>query len=80
VFASFLGATIASARLSHNDGKRVALALNVLGALLVAFVLALNLTRLQGLTALGGAALVSGYLWAAWVRRGRPSGVASIVR
>jgi len=80
VFASFLGATIASARLSHSDGKRVAFALNVLGAVLVAFVLALNLTRLDGVIALCGAGLVSGYLWSAWVRRGRPSGVASIVR
>ena len=54
--------------------------LNILGAALVAFVLALNLTRLDGAIALAGSLLVSGYLWAAWVRRGRPSGVASIVR
>ena len=34
VFASFLAATIACARLSYRDGRRVALVLNVIGAIL----------------------------------------------
>jgi hypothetical protein len=33
VFASFLAATLGCARLSHRDGRRLALAFNVLGAI-----------------------------------------------
>jgi hypothetical protein len=76
VFASFLAATIGCARLSHRDGRRGALALNLLGAGLVAFVLALNATRLDGAIALLASGLVAAYLWRVWVSRGRPGGVA----
>jgi hypothetical protein len=71
---------VACARLSQRDRNWAAFAVNVAGVLLVTFVLALNLTRLDGVIALAGSALVSLYLWSAWVRRGRPGGVASIVR
>ena len=76
VFASFLGALVGCARLSYRDGRRRELAINALGIALVAFVLALNVTRLDGLVALSASALVALYLWGAWVRRGRPAGVA----
>jgi amino acid permease-like protein len=76
VFASFLAATIGCARLSHQDGRRVALGLNVLGAALVAMVLAINVTRLDGIVALGASAAVAVVLWRVWVTRGRPRGVA----
>ena len=76
VFAGFLGATIGCARLSLRDGKLVELGVNLLGVVLVAFVLALNMVRPAGVIALSAAALVAGYLYAVWVRRGRPSGVA----
>jgi hypothetical protein len=77
VFASFLAATISCARLSYRGGRRVALALNVLGAALVAAVLAINATRLDGVIALLVSGAVALYLWRIWVSRGRPGGVAS---
>jgi hypothetical protein len=76
VFAGFLGATVGCARLSHRDGKRGELAVNLIGVAVVAFVLALNVARPAGVIVLGAAGLVAGYLYAVWVRRGRPAGVA----
>jgi hypothetical protein len=78
VFASFLAATLACARLNLADGRRPAAAFNLLGALLVAFVLALNLTRLDSAIALLAAAAIALYLWRIWVRRGRPGGVSRV--
>jgi hypothetical protein len=79
VFASFLAATVGCARLSHRDGRRWAMTLNVLGAALVALVLALNLTRLDSVIALLASGLVALYLWRVWVARGRPGGVTDEV-
>lgn len=76
VFASFLAATIGCARLSHRDGRRLALALNLLGAALIAAVLASNATRIDGAIALLASGVVALYLWRMWVSRGRPGGVA----
>ncbi len=76
VFASFLAATIGCARLSYRGGRRGALALNLIGAVLVAAVLAINATRLDGAIALAASGLVALYLWRVWVARGRPGGVA----
>jgi hypothetical protein len=76
VFASFLAATIACARLSYRDGRRVALVVNVVGAALVAIILGINATRLDGLIALFISGAVAVYLWRIWVLRGRPRGVA----
>jgi hypothetical protein len=75
VFASFLAATLGCARLSLRDGRRRAAALNLLGAVLVALVLALNLTRLDSTIALLASLAIALYLWRAWVARGRPGGV-----
>lgn len=77
VFASFLAATIACARMSHREGRRVSLLLNIIGAILVAIILVINATRLDGLIALLASAVVATYLWRIWVRRGRPRGVAA---
>jgi amino acid transporter len=76
VFAGFLGATLGCARLSLRDGRRAEFAVNLVGAALVAFVLSLNVARPAGVIVLSVAGLVAGYLYAVWVRRGRPSGVA----
>jgi hypothetical protein len=76
VFAGFLGATIGCAKLSHRDGNRAELAINIAGVALVAFVLALNVVRPAGVVVLSAAGLLAGYLFATWVRRGRPAGVA----
>jgi hypothetical protein len=78
VFAGFLGATVGCARLSYQDGLARELAVNLVGLALVAFVLALNVVRPAGVIVLGAAGLVAGYLYAVWLRRGRPSGVADV--
>jgi hypothetical protein len=49
---------------------------NLTGVVLVAFLLALNAVRPAGVVVLSAAGLVAGYLYATWVRRGRPAGVA----
>jgi hypothetical protein len=77
VFASFLAATISCARLSHLDGRRGPLLLNLLGAVLVAGVLLVNATRVDGLIALLASGAVTLYLWRTWVSNGRPRGVAT---
>jgi hypothetical protein len=76
VFAGFLGATLGCARLSHRDGKRAELAVNLAGVVLVVFILALNVVRPAGVIVLSAAGLLAAYLYAIWVRRGRPAGVA----
>lgn len=78
VFAAFLAAMIGCARLSHRDRRWGDLAVNVAGAALVAFVLALNLTRTDGAIALAASVLIAGYLYVAWIRRGRPVGVGEL--
>jgi hypothetical protein len=75
VFASFLAATLACARLTLRDGQRAAALGNLLGAGLVSLVLVLNLTRLDSAIALLASAVIAAYLWRAWVARGRPHGV-----
>jgi hypothetical protein len=76
VFAGFLGALLGCARLSYRDGRRLELAVNLIGVVLVIFILALNIARPAGVIVLSAAALLAGYLYAVWVRRGRPAGVA----
>jgi hypothetical protein len=76
VFAGFLGALLGCARLSYRDDRRAELAVNLVGVGLVLFILALNVVRPAGVTVLSAAGLLAGYLYATWVRRGRPAGVA----
>lgn len=78
VFASFLAATLACARLSHREGRYRAMIANLLGAVLVALVLGLNLTRLDSAIALLASLGVAMYLRRAWVRRGRPAVVSRL--
>jgi hypothetical protein len=75
VFASFLAATLACARLSLREGARGSALMNLFGTTLVALVLAINLTRLDSAIALLASVVVAIYLWRAWVARGRPGGV-----
>jgi hypothetical protein len=78
VFAGFLAALLGCGRLSLRDRRWWELAINALGAVLVSFVLALNVTRLDGAIALGVSAVVAIYLYLAWVRQGRPAGVGDV--
>jgi hypothetical protein len=74
VFASFLAATLACAKLSFGDGKHLSGCINAMGAALVTMVLALNLTRLDGVIALIVSGAIALLLWRTWVGRGRPRG------
>ena len=80
VFASFLGALSGAAWLARRDRNYRWLAIDLVGIAAVLFVLGANLDRIDALVSLGASALVSGYLYAAWVVRGRPGGVSSAVR
>jgi len=80
VFASFLGALTAAARLAWRDGRRLAFMMDAIGVALIAFVLALNLARTEALIVLGASTVLSLALWRRWVARGRPSGVAQAAR
>jgi hypothetical protein len=80
VFASFLGALVAAARLAQRDRRWVAAGVDAISVVLVAFVLALNLERVDPIASLLAAAAVSLYLWRAWVSRGRPGDVSAVVR
>ncbi len=78
VFASFLGALVACAVLSWRSRRPAGFAVNVVGIALVTLVLVLNLRRLDPLLSLAASSAISLYLWRAWVRRGRPGGVAGL--
>jgi hypothetical protein len=78
VFAGFLAALLGCARLSLRDRRWVELLINLVGAGLVIFVLALNVSRADGAIALGASGLVASYLYLVWVRRGRPAGVGKV--
>jgi hypothetical protein len=78
VFAGFLAALLGCARLSLRDRRWVELSINVVGAGLVTFVLALNVSRTDGAIALAASGMVAAYLYIVWTRRGRPSGVGDV--
>jgi hypothetical protein len=80
VFASFFAATLSCARLSRREGRPWATTLNLLGSALVAFVLALNLTRLDSTIALLASLALAAWFWRSWVARGRPRGVVGATR
>lgn len=80
VFVSFFAGLLAMARFSHRRGSRLLTATNVLGAAVVAFTLAVNLTRGYPLLALGGTVLVAAGLYWRWVRAGRPRGIEAVER
>ncbi len=80
VFASFLAALVACARLSWRDGNRVALAVNIAGVLPVVCILVMNLLRVDPIAALVAAGAISWGLHWRWVQHGRPSGLARVLR
>jgi hypothetical protein len=80
VFVSFLAGLAAMTRFSLNDGRRGLAALNALGAVSVAFTLAINLGRGYPLLSLAATALIALGLYALWRRAGRPAGVEELER
>ena len=80
VFVSFLAGLLAMAHFSHRRGSRFLTAMNLLGALVVVFTLAVNLARGYPLLAIGATALIAAGLHWRWVRAGRPRGIEAIER
>jgi Amino acid permease len=80
VFVSFLAGLLAMARFSPRRGSRLLTATNLLGAVAVAFTLAVNLARGYPLIAIAGTVLVATGLYWRWLRAGRPRGVDAIER
>jgi hypothetical protein len=80
VFVSFLAGLAAMARMSLRDQRPGFAAINVAGAVAVAFTLAVNLSRGYPLLSLAAMLVIAGALYAAWARAGRPTGVAEIER
>ncbi len=76
VFMSFLVGLVAMTKFSLAERRLGSAATNALGALLVAFTLAVNLGRGQPVASLGAALLVAAGLYALWIRSGRPRGIA----
>jgi hypothetical protein len=78
VFASFLGALLASTVLSRRERRPFATAIAAGGSLAVAVVLVLNLRRLDPILSLATAGILSFYLWRSWVAHGRPGGIPRV--
>ena len=79
VFMSFLVGLIAMARFSRQSRRWTSLAMNSLGALVVAFTLAINLGRGDPIASVAAALLIALGLYVLWARAGRPRGIAQAV-
>lgn len=79
VFLSFLGGLLAMAVFSHQQHRSGWLALNIFGAVVVAFTLVMNLLRVDPLAALAAALLIAVSLYVVWVNAGRPPGIRATV-
>lgn len=75
VFLSFLAGLVSMALFSHRDRRHGYLALNVSGALVVAFTLVANLARGLPIISLAAAVLIAALLYGAWLKAGKPRGV-----
>lgn len=80
VFVSFFAGLLAMARFSRRAGSTVMVVTNVVGAVAVAFTLAVNLARGYPLIAIAGTVIVAAFLFWRWVKAGRPRGIQAIER
>jgi hypothetical protein len=80
VFVSFLAGLMAMTRFSLRDRRLLLAAVNALGAVSVAFTLAVNLGRGFPVLSLVATALIAAGLYLLWRRAGRPTGVQEIER
>jgi hypothetical protein len=80
VFVSFLAGLTAMARCSLRDGRAGLAAINIAGAIAVAFTLVVNLARGYPMLSMAATALIAGALYSLWVRADRPSGIEEVER
>lgn len=76
VFLSFLAGLAAMVAFSYREGLRRSLVLNVIGVLIVAFVLVINLARGLPIISLVASLLIAVSLYGLWVKNGRPRGIS----
>lgn len=76
VFMSFLVGLVAMARFSLEQGRRSSLVMNTLGALVVGFTLAVNLSRGDPIASVAAALVIALLLHRSWIHAGRPRGIA----
>ncbi len=80
VFVSFLAGLAAMARFSLRDRRTALAAINIAGAIAVAFTLAVNLARGYPLLSMAATAAIAATLYTLWVRAGRPAGIEEVER
>ena len=80
VFVSFLAGLAAMARFSLRDRRLGLAAINVAGAVAVAFTLLVNLARGYPLLSMAATAAIAVTLYTLWARAGRPAGVEEVER
>jgi amino acid transporter len=80
VFVSFLAGLVAMARFSVRERDHRHILVNVIGATVVAFTLAVNLTRGYPILSLAASIAIGGAFAHLWIRRGRPRGIAQAER
>jgi amino acid transporter len=79
VFMSFLVGLLAMARFAGQDRHRGSLAMNLIGAVVVAFTLTINLARGRPIASVAAALIIAFALYRFWTRAGRPRGIADVV-
>jgi amino acid transporter len=79
VFLSFLAGLLAMAKFSRREGRRTALWLSLIGGVVVAFTLAINLSRGDPIASLAASLAIAALLYRLWIRAGRPRGIAGAV-
>ena len=78
VFLSFLAGLVAMARFSARARRPGPLVVNLVGAIVVAFTLVVNLARGEPIASLAAAVAIAGLLYGLWVRAGRPRGIRNV--
>jgi hypothetical protein len=77
VFVSFMAGLIAMARFSRREGSVRHMIVNWIGAAVVAFTIAINLTRGYPVASLVATLVIGAGFYRLWVVQGRPRGIAT---
>jgi hypothetical protein len=78
VFLSFLAGLASMALFSYRDRRYGYVILNAVGAFVVAFTLAANLSRGLPIVSLAAALAIAAILYRAWTKAGRPRGIRNV--
>jgi hypothetical protein len=78
VFLSFLAGLVAMARFSARQRHIGQLVVNIVGAVVVAFTLVVNLARGKPIASLAAALVIAAVLYVLWLRAGRPRGIRNV--